>query len=417
MLEACRRARSSSGQGHARGWCTIAPEPSGPAAGRTPSKPPAPFGRLPRPDEPTAVSRYWTDTVRRLSPYVPGEQRGGADVVRLNTNENPYPPSPRVLEAIAGVDGDALRRYPDSTSLKLREALARYHGLDPSQVFVGNGSDEILALAFLAFFTDGRTLRHPDPSYAFYPVYCGLYGIESRALALDDDYRIDLDALRVDEGGVVFPNPNAPSSLALSTDEVRSVLAANASSVVLVDEAYADFGAPSVVSLVAEHPNLLVSRTFSKGRSLAGLRLGVAFGDAELVEALVRVKDSFNSFPVDAIASAAGIAALDDETWHREHVARIVATRASFTAALRARDWRVLDSAANFVFARPPGGDARAIYEALGAADVLVRFWERPRLREWLRISIGTDADMARLLRVLDEGDAAHPRGGTGSPG
>ena len=365
--------------------------------------PPRPGG--PRPataGDPRALSRYWSETVRRLTPYVPGEQRAGAGVVKLNTNENPYPPSPRVMEAIRAVDGDALRRYPDATSRRLREALADYHGLDVSEVFVGNGSDEILALAFLAFFTDGRALRHPDPSYSFYPVYCGLYGIESRAVALDEDFRIDLGPLLADEGGVVFPNPNAPSSLALALGDVARVLDANPSSVVLVDEAYADFGAPSAVALVAERPNLLVSATFSKGRSLAGLRLGVAFGDAALIEALVRVKDSFNSYPVDALASAAGIASIGDEAWYREHVARILATREAFTGALRERGWRVLDSAANFVFARPPGGDGRAVFEALSARDVLVRRWSAPRLEPWLRISIGTDADMARLLDALD---------------
>ena len=366
----------------------------------------------PRPPEIPSLSRYWSETVHRLTPYVPGEQRAGADVVKLNTNENPYPPSPRVLEAIRAVDGDALRRYPDATSLKLREALAAYHGLDPAQVFVGNGSDEILALAFLAFFTDGRPLRHPDPSYSFYPVYCGLYGIESRPAPLDADFRIDLGPLLADEGGVVFPNPNAPSSLAIGLDDVRAVLGANPSSVVLVDEAYADFGAPSAVELVDGHPNLLVSRTFSKGRSLAGLRLGVAFGDAALIEALVRVKDSFNSYPVDAVASAAGIASIEDEPWYREHVGRIVATRTRFVEALDARGWRTLDSAANFVFARPPGGDGRAVFERLSAANVLVRRWSAPRLEQWLRISIGTEADMDRLLDTLDRGDA-----GAGSDG
>ena len=348
------------------------------------------------------MSRYWSETVHRLTPYVPGEQRGGPDVVKLNTNENPYPPSPRVLEAIRGVDGDALRRYPDATSLRLREALAGYHGLDADRVFVGNGSDEILALAFLAFFAGDGPLRHPDPSYSFYPVYCALYGIEARPVPLDADFGIDPGPLLADGGGVVFPNPNAPSSLAMEIGDVEAVLAANRSSVVLVDEAYADFGAPSAVPLVARHPNLLVSRTFSKGRSLAGLRLGVAFGDAALIEALTRVKDSFNSYPVDAVASAAGIASLGDEAWYRERVARIVATRAGFTDALRGRGWRVLDSAANFVFARPPGGDGRAVFEALSTADVLVRRWSAPRLEEWLRISIGTDADMARLLAALD---------------
>ena len=348
------------------------------------------------------MSRYWSQTVRRLTPYVPGEQRAGADVVKLNTNENPYPPSPRVIEAIRAVDGDALRRYPDATSARLREALADYHGLDPAEVFVGNGSDEILALAFLAFFTDGRPLRHPDPSYSFYPVYCGLYGIESRPAPLDEGFRVDLEPLLADEGGVVFPNPNAPSSLALALEDVDRVLDANPSSVVLVDEAYADFGAPSAVALVGGRPNLLVSRTFSKGRSLAGLRLGVAFGDAALIEALTRVKDSFNSYPVDVLASAAGVASLADEPWYRECVGRIVDTRERFAGTLRGRGWRVLDSAANFVFARPPAGNGREVFEALSRANVLVRRWSAPRLESWLRVSIGTDEDMARLVAALD---------------
>ena len=270
-------------------------------------------------------------------------------------------------------------------------------------MFVGNGSDEILALAFLAFFTDGRPLRHPDPSYSFYPVYCGLYGIEARPVPLDEDFGIDLGPLLVDEGGVVFPNPNAPSSLALALADVRAVLAANRSSVVLVDEAYADFGAPSAVPLVGEHPNLLVSQTFSKGRSLAGMRLGVAFGDATLIEAL-RTREGLVQL-VPGRRRRVG-------RRRRRDRGRRLAPRARRTArgdprglhrrAARARGWRVLDSAANFVFARPPGGDGRAVFESLSAADVLVRRWSVPRLEQWLRISVGTDADMDRLLAVLD---------------
>ena len=349
------------------------------------------------------MSRFWTETVRRLTPYVPGEQRSGAGVVKLNTNENPYPPSAAVLEAIAGVTGDTLRRYPDPESTALREALARQHGLDVSEVFVGNGSDEVLALAFLAYFGEGSKLQYPDPSYAFYAVYCALYGIASRAVPLEEDFAIDLDRYEANAGGICFPNPNAPTGLALPLAAIGRLLARHDEHVLLVDEAYADFGADSAIPLVREHPNLLVSRTFSKGRSLAGLRLGAAFGEASLIEGLQRVKNSFNSYPVDALAQRAGVASLADEAGYRLGVTRILATRDRVTAELEARGFRVLPSAANFVFARPPGGTGQALFERLGEAGVLVRHWRKPRLAEWLRISIGTDADMDRLLAVIGD--------------
>ena len=351
------------------------------------------------------MSRLWSDTVHRLTPYVPGERRAGPDVVKLNTNENPYPPSPRVLEAIAAVDGDALRRYPDPESVELRAALAAAHGLAVDEVFVGNGSDEVLALAFLAFFTRGLGLQFPAISYAFYPVYCELYGIAPRPLALDADFRLDPTGFEADAGGICFPNPNAPTGLALPRADVAALLERHTEHVLLVDEAYADFGAESAIPLVAAHPNLLVCRTFSKGRSLAGLRLGAAFGHRDLIDALQRVKNSFNSYPVDALAQAAGIASLADEAAYRESVARIVATRARLSEALLARGFRVLPSSANFVFARPPDGDGEALYRRLGEAGVLVRHWARPELAAWLRISVGTDADTDRLLAVIDEGD------------
>ena len=348
------------------------------------------------------MSRLWSETVHRLTPYVPGEQRAGAGIVKLNTNENPYPPSPRVLEAIAAVDGEALRRYPDPESLELRAALAERHGLSVDEVFVGNGSDEVLALAFLAFFTRGRELQFPAISYAFYPVYCELYGIAARTVALDDDFGLDPARFEANAGGICFPNPNAPTGLALARADVAALLERHTEHVLLVDEAYADFGAESVIPLVAEHPNLLVSRTFSKGRSLAGLRLGAAFGQRSLIEGLQRVKNSFNSYPVDALAQRAGIASLADEDGYRERVARIVATRSRLTEALLARGFRVLPSSANFVFARAPDGDGESLYRRLGAAGVLVRHWDKPALREWLRISIGTDDDTERLLDVVD---------------
>lgn len=348
------------------------------------------------------MTRFWTETVNRLTPYVPGEQRAGADIVKLNTNENPYPPSPQVMAAIRAVSGDALRRYPDPESLALREALATYHGLSPAQVFVGNGSDEILALAFLAYFTNHRSLQFPSPSYSFYPVYCDLYGIEQRKVALNEDYSLSLEAFEPNAGGIVFPNPNAPTSRAVSGSAIEALLGAHTEQVLLVDEAYADFGADSAVGLIDRHPNLLVSQTFSKGRSLAGLRLGVALGHPDLIEGLRRVKDSFNSYPVDVLAQAAGVASLRDDAYYRQSIERILATRERTVTDLQKRGFTVLPSSANFVFARAPQARAGECYRQLNEAGVLVRYWDKPGLDEWLRISIGTDAEMQRLMQALD---------------
>lgn len=258
---------------------------------------------------------FWTETVNRLTPYVPGEQRSGAGIVKLNTNENPYPPSPRVLETIRSVSGDQLRRYPDPESVALRSAIADYHELDVNQVFVGNGSDEILALAFLAYFTNHRVLQFPDISYSFYPVYCDLYGIETRRVPLDEDYQLRMEQFEANAGGIVFPNPNAPTARAIEKTAIEALLERHTEQVLLVDEAYADFGTTSVISLVKRFPNLLVSQTFSKGRSLAGMRLGVALAHPALIEGLQRVKNSFNSYPVDALAQAAGVASIADDDY------------------------------------------------------------------------------------------------------
>lgn len=348
------------------------------------------------------MTDFWTDSVRGLTPYVPGEQRTGPDIVKLNTNENPYPPSPEVIDALRAVSGDALRRYPDPESTELRQTLADYHGLNINQVFVGNGSDEILALAFLTFFANGKALQFPDISYSFYPVYCNLYSIEANTVSLEQDYSLDLERFRPNAGGIIFPNPNAPTACDVSLDAVTNLLDRHTDHVLLVDEAYADFGAQSVVSLVNKYPNLLVSHTFSKGRSMAGLRLGVAFGDSNLIEGLQRVKNSFNSYPVDVMAQAAGIASIKDNTYYRETVDKIIKTRQHTISALKDKGFDVLPSAANFVFARPVDGNAAGVYEKLHQAGVLVRYWSKPRLDEWLRISIGTPDEMARLLSCLD---------------
>lgn len=350
------------------------------------------------------MSIFWTDTVSRLTPYVPGEQRSGHDVVKLNTNENPYPPSPKVIEAIKSVDGEHLRRYPDPESVALRRSLADYHQLSPEQVFVGNGSDEILALAFLAFFTNKRYLQFPDISYSFYPVYCNLYGIEQKVVPLEADYSLNLSRFSVNEGGIVFPNPNAPTALALSSESIEQFLNKHTEQILLVDEAYAGFGADSVVDLVKRYPNLLVSHTFSKGRSLAGMRLGVAFGDVGLIDALQRIKNSFNSYPIDCLAQAAGQASIEDEPYYQRTTQRIVQTRSMLVSELEKRNFRVLPSSANFVFAKVPNslGGAKVLFDKLNQESILVRYWPKPRLDAWLRISIGTDEQTQRLLECID---------------
>lgn len=349
------------------------------------------------------MSALWTDTITRLNPYVPGEQRHGTDIVKLNTNENPYPPSPEVLQAIAGVSGDQLRRYPDPESVELRQALANYHCLDIDEVFVGNGSDEILGLAFLAYFTNDKVLQFPQITYSFYPVYCALYRICAKTIDLETDYSINLDRFEPNAGGIVFPNPNAPTGMDLPLGEIEKLLAKHTEHVLLVDEAYTGFGAQSAIPLVKHHPNLLISQTFSKGRSLAGLRLGVAFGHRDLIAGLQRVKNSFNSFPVDALAQTAGIASLKGERYYQSTTHKIVQTRQDTVVALRKRGFEVLPSSANFVFARPPEGtSAHYLYRKLNDAGVLVRYWSKPKIDEWLRITIGTPQEMQMLMRCLD---------------
>lgn len=348
------------------------------------------------------MTRFWTDTVNRLTPYVPGEQRSGDTVVKLNTNENPYPPSPQVMQAIAHVTGHQLRRYPDPESVALRSALAHYHGVGVENVFVGNGSDEILALAFLAYFTDGLALQYPDITYSFYPVYCDLYGIESRTISLEPDFSLSLDRFKPNEGSIIFPNPNAPTAMATSAESIAQLLTTHTEQVMLVDEAYADFGAQSVIPLIHEYPNLLVSHTFSKGRSLAGMRLGVAFGEASLIAGLQRVKNSFNSYPVDAVAEAAGCASIADDEYYKATIETIIETRAWTVAELEKRGFKVLPSAANFVFAKAPDHSAAELFARLGDAGVLVRYWNQSRLASWLRISIGTMQDMQKLISTID---------------
>lgn len=353
------------------------------------------------------MSQYWTDLVRRLTPYVPGAQRSGTDVVKLNTNENPYPPSAEVMKAIANVQADSLRRYPDPESRQLRESLATYHQVELDEVFVGNGSDEILALAFMAFFQGKAPLQFPEISYSFYPVYCDLLNITPNKIALNADYTIALDHFGgADCGGIIFPNPNAPTGLAVTLEQLKHLLDENPNTVVLIDEAYADLGAESAIGLIHDYPNLVITRTFSKGRSLAGLRLGAAFASKPLIDGLVRTKDSFNSYPVDAVAQAAGIASINDEPYYRQTTNKIQKTREDTVGKLTDLGYRVLPSQANFIFASPGtnNGSAAEIFKSLDDQNILIRYWDTPKLCDWLRISIGTDEEMKRFFKAL----AAH---------
>ena len=349
------------------------------------------------------MSRHWSKLVRDLEPYVPGEQPQDQQYVKLNTNENPYPPAPGVARCLAEFDADDLRRYPDPESSELVDALAGYHGLPPGQVFVGNGSDEVLAHAFQALLKRDLPILFPDISYSFYPVYCALFEVGYRQIALDDHFRIDLDGYRADNGGIVIANPNAPTGIALGLAEIRQLLADNPESAVIVDEAYVDFGAESALPLIAEFDNLLVVRSFSKSRSLAGLRLGYALGQADLIEGLQRVKNSFNSYPVDRLACRLGAASIDDEEYFRQCVDRLIATRGRVAGELEKLGFTVLPSSANFVFARAPGGDAENLYLQLKAAGILVRYFARPRIDDCLRISIGSDEECNALIETLQK--------------
>ncbi len=346
------------------------------------------------------MNPLWTPLVQRLSPYVPGEQPTKNDYIKLNTNENPYGPSPRVAAAVSEALGDDLRLYPDSKCLALRAAIAEFNQVDIDNVFVGNGSDEVLALAFLAFFSGGQGLQYPDISYSFYPVYCNLYGIEPVKIPLHKDMTLSLDDFSA-ELPVIFPNPNAPTSLALPVREIERLLERVCDQVVLVDEAYVDFGAESAVPLCKRYANVLVTQTFSKSRSLAGMRAGFAIANAGLIEALYRVKDSFNSYPLDTLAQKAATAAMQDRHYFEQTCQRIVATRDKTASDLRTLGFDVLDSKANFLFLCHPVHAAEELQARLREAGFLTRHWSQPRIANWLRITIGTEEEMQLLVSTL----------------
>lgn len=352
------------------------------------------------------MSRFWSPSIQSLVPYTPGEQPQVEGLIKLNTNENPYPPAPAVRDVLDQFDTSRLRLYPDPESALLKQSLAHTHGLNTNQVFIGNGSDEVLALTFMALLRQDKPLLLPETTYSFYNVYIDLYGIEARHIELTDDFRIDLSQYQQPNGGIIFANPNAPTGISVPLSEIRALLESNTDSVVVVDEAYVDFGAESATALIDQYPNLLVTQTFSKSRSLAGLRIGCAFGHADLIEALERVKNSFNSYPLDMLAQAVAVASLEDEDYFRSRLGQVMTTREWTNEQLQTLGFEVLPSHTNFVFASHPNVSGAELMAYLRENKILVRHFTKPRIENHLRITIGTDEEMQALINCLQQ----HPK-------
>jgi len=351
------------------------------------------------------MSRFWNQKTGSLTPYVAGEQPlPGEKIIKLNTNENPYPPSPALVKHLQDFDPSVLRLYPELTSRTLREALAAFYGVRPGQVFCGNGSDEVLAFSFQAFFEtqEGASpLFFPDITYSFYPVYAKLYGIPVTKIPLNDDFTIPVDQFCAPSGGVAISNPNAPTTLSMPVEDIRKILESQPDRLVLIDQAYAAFGDDSCLGLLADHPNLLIIGTLSKSHSLAGLRVGYAIASEEIIEGLQRVRDSFNSYPVDTIALELATLAVLDKAWYEENTRRIISTRETTSGRLAAIGFDIMKSRTNFLFVRPAGISARELYKKLREAGILIRYFDKPRICDYLRITIGTDEEMDMLLSAI----------------
>ena len=349
------------------------------------------------------MKEFWSKRAKTLTPYTPGEQPRERKWIKLNTNENPYPPSQKALAAIREAAGEGLRLYPDPDCTSLREALAATFDLKPGQVFVGNGSDEVLALCFQAFFDPDRTILFPDVTYSFYPVFADLYGLNYREVPLDECFGLPLEEFLGNNGGVVIANPNAPTGRAVSLCDIRTLLEGNPESVVVVDEAYVDFGAQSAVPLIDSYPNLVVVQTMSKSRALAGLRVGFALAHENLIAALNCVKNSFNSYTLDRLALAGAEGALRDGAYLRAMTMKIGSTRDWTADRLKRMGFEVSDSAANFLFISHPEIPAKTLLEGLRERGILVRWWDKPRISNHLRITVGTDEEMEALCQALSQ--------------
>lgn len=350
------------------------------------------------------MSKFWSEMAKRAEPYVPGEQLAKKNIIKLNTNENPYPPSPKVIEAIQNeLHTTNLRLYPSPTMDELRTTIGAYYGLDKANVFVGNGSDEVLAFAFMGLFDPGKPIRFPQITYSFYPVYAKVFNIDYEEVPLNDDFTLDVERFFESVGGVIFPNPNAPTSIYLPLHEIERILEHNKDRVVIVDEAYVDFAEASAATLINKYDNLLVVQTMSKSRALAGLRVGFALGNNELIKGLIRMKDSFNSYPVDRLALVGAKAAIEDETYFREITKKIIQTRTWVTEELQSLGFKVLPSQTNFVFTTHETYPAERLYEALRQRNILIRYFKTKPIDNYIRITIGTDEEMKQLIRAIEE--------------
>jgi histidinol-phosphate aminotransferase len=354
------------------------------------------------------VKEFWSKRIVGITPYTPGEQPKNRKFIKLNTNENPYGPSPKVVEAIRQETGDALRLYPDPDGTMLLQAAAEQFGLTTEEIFVGNGSDEVLAFAFQAFFDQGSTITFPDITYTFYPVYADLFGIGYDRIPLEEDFSVPVERFLGGNDGVVICNPNAPTGVELPLSAIRRIIEGNPDVVVIVDEAYIDFGGTSALSLIREYPNVLVVQTMSKSRSLAGLRVGMAFGCPNLIAAMNAVKNSINSYTLDRLAIVGGTAALQDTAYFQETTQKVIATRERTANALRGLGFQVPESRSNFLFVHHPAVPAKYLMAQLRERGILVRYFDKPRINDHLRISIGTDEEMDALLAALTELVADH---------
>ncbi|MFT5137881.1 MAG: histidinol-phosphate aminotransferase [Arenicella sp.] len=349
------------------------------------------------------ISRFWSDNIDKLSPYTPGEQPQIANLIKLNTNENPYGPSPKVLAAISAANNEALRKYPDPNASELKRTIAEHYGLERRQVFVGNSSDEVLAHIFRGLLKQQRPILYPDITYSFYPVYCDLFEINCQLIPLNEKFEINFADYPIDNGGIIFANPNAPTGIAVDLDKIESLLQRNTNSVVVIDEAYVDFGAASAAVLIDKYPNLVVTQTLSKSRSLAGLRVGFAMAHENLIEALERVKNSFHPYALDALALAGAKAAFEDDAYFQETRKKVITTRERTTVKLAELGFNVLPSKGNFVFVKHSQIAAEALFQGLREKGIVTRYFEKPRINDYLRISIGTDDEMLSLLTALGE--------------
>jgi histidinol-phosphate aminotransferase len=349
------------------------------------------------------MSREWTKNLRNIEPYVPGEQSKDKDIVKINANENPYPPSPKAIEALKSFDTNKLRFYPSANSTKLKEAIAKYYKVDVSNVFVGNGSDDVLAVAFQSFFNSEKPIVYPDLTYSFYPVWCSLFGIEYKNYPVGDDFRINPEDYKEKNGGVVIPNPNAPTSLGEGLDFVEKILNYNQDSVVIIDEAYVDFGGTSSIPLIDKYENLLVTGTFSKSRSLAGLRIGFAIGSKALIDVMEAVKNSYNSYTVDSLSIEMGAASIEDDEYFKSTCKKVIETRERVTLELKKLGFDVLDSQTNFIFATHNKHNMKSLFEYLKTQKVFIRYFSLPRIENYVRITIGTNEEMDIFLEKTKE--------------